>query len=80
MEYIMTFAVICLVVLVLSIIAYTYTTNRIIKDQDKEIMKLNTDNYRLRTELHKANKSKKTQVIEIHDSRIAEENIPTFGD
>ena len=78
------FMAVCFTLLMIFVAAYTMITNRIIKDQDKEIARLNK-------ELRKAGKliceySRKKvykpapQIVEIHDHRIDEKNIPIFGD
>lgn len=78
------FMVVCFTLLTIFVTAYTIITNRIIKDQDKEIARLNKD-------LRKAEKliceySRKKvyksapQIIEIYDHRIDGKNIPIYGD
>ena len=49
MENLLTFALIVVCFLVAAVIAYTFVTNKIIKDQDREIEILKTDNERLRS-------------------------------
>ena len=75
MDFIFTFAVVSLVVLIACIIAYIHNSNRIIRIQEKQLARLQTDNFRLRSELDKKDM---TRTIEIHDHRISEDNIPDF--
>ena len=77
MDLLMTLAAIFFVLLIASFTGYAYMTNSIIRDQEKEIAKLRTETFRLQAKLK--NKSN-VRVVEIHDHRINEENIPTFGD
>ena len=79
MDFIFTFAVVSLVVLIACLIAYAHNTNSIIRIQEKQIAKLRTDNMRLQAALHRAQRTKVTQVVEIHDSRIDPDNIPEFN-
>lgn len=74
MDFQIIFAIIALVVLIACIIAYSYYTNSIIKDQEKQIAKLQTENFRLQAKLRN-----KVRVVEIHDDRIDPENIPEFN-
>lgn len=74
MDFLFIFAIITLVVLIACIIAYSYYTNSIIKDQEKQIAKLKTENFRLKAKLRN-----KVRVVEIHDDRIDPENIPEFN-
>ena len=77
MDLLMSFAIGVFVVLVICFTCYCYMTNSIIKDQEKEIAKLRTETMRLQAKLKNKGSAK---VIEIHDHRISEENVPTFGD
>lgn len=54
MENLLTFALIVVLFLVAAVIAYTVVTNKIIKDQEREIEILKTDNERLRSEIRGA--------------------------
>ena len=54
MENLLTFALIVVLFLVAAVIAYTFVTNKIIKDQDREIEILKTDNERLRSAIRGA--------------------------
>ena len=54
MENLLTFALIVVLFLVAAVIAYTFITNKIIKDQDREIEILKKDNERLRSALRGA--------------------------
>ena len=54
MENLLTFALIVVCFLVAAVIAYTFVTNKIIKDQDREIEILKTDNERLRSAIRGA--------------------------
>jgi len=69
--------------LMIFVIAYTIVTNRIIKDQDKEIAKLDNELRKAEAIIRKYSRRKEyktaTQIIEIHDNRIDEKNIPEFG-
>ena len=48
MERLSTFALIVVLFLVAAVIAYTFITNKIIKDQDREIEDLKSENKRLK--------------------------------
>lgn len=74
MDFLFTFALVALVIFIASFIAYSYYTNSIIKDQEKQIAKLQTENLRLQAKLRN-----KVRVVEIHDDRIDPENIPEFN-
>ena len=54
MEKYCLFAIAILVILAFVFVLYTDTTNKIIKDQEKEIGKLTTENMRLRSALRGA--------------------------
>ena len=75
MDLFTTFIEIAFAVLMVCVAIYVYITNGIIKDQDKKIAKLRTDNFRLQAKLR--NKSN-VRIVEIHDNRIAPENVPDF--
>ena len=79
MDFVFTFALVSLVILIACIFAYRYYTNSIIKDQEKEIARLNTEIFRLQAKLHRANFRNASKVIEIHDDRIDPENVPDFN-
>lgn len=79
MEILMTLAAIFLCLVIVSFIGYAYMTNSIIKEQEKENARLKAENRKLRKLIHNEVKST-PKVIEIHDHRIDEKNIPTFGD
>lgn len=78
MNSIMASCVATLVILIACIIGYIRVTNGIIKDQEKRIAKLNTENIRLQAALRKASCTKQPQIIEIHDNTISPENVPGF--
>lgn len=81
MDYLFTFAVVMLVVLIGCILAYSHITNSIIRDQEKQIAKLNTEVFRLQAKLKRAQERRNMPaVVEIHDSRIDPKNIPNFND
>jgi len=48
MERLLTFALIVVLFLVAAVIAYTFVTNKIIRDQEREIASLTTENKRLK--------------------------------
>lgn len=73
------FAIAMLFVLIACVYAYAHITNGIIKDQDKQIAKLNTEVFRLQAKLHRATRRKAPEVIEIHDRTVDPENIPDFS-
>lgn len=77
MTILMTLAAICLATVIVAFVGYAVTTNSVIRDQEKEIAKLRTDNFRLQAKLKNRSDVK---VVEIHDHRINEENVPVFGD
>ena len=74
MDFLFTFALVALVILIACIIAYSYYTNSIIKDQEKQIAKLKTENFRLQAKFRN-----NVRVVEIHDDRIDPENIPEYN-
>lgn len=84
MDFVFTFALVSLVILIACIITYRYYTNSIIKDQERQIAELRTENFRLQAKLAGRQRFQRIesgpQVIEIHDDRIDPENIPTFGE
>lgn len=85
MDFVFTFALVSLVILIACIIAYRYYTNSIIKDQEKQIARQRTEIFRLQAEINKlhANADKEepaSQIIRIYDSRIDPENIPNYND
>lgn len=77
MDFVMTFAIVALAILIVCLVAYIYNTNSIIRTQEKQIARLRTENFRLRAVIK--NKSN-VRVVEIHDSRIDPENIPNYND
>ena len=80
MDFIFTFALVSLVVLIACLIAYAHNTNSIIRIQEKQIARLRTENFRLQAALsNRRNGTARVQVVEIHDNRIDEQNIPEFG-
>ena len=90
MDFLFTFALGSVVILTACIIAYRYYTNSIIKDQEKEIARLRTENFRLQAALRGKRYVKNVEyvdeelhnpqakIIEIHDNRIDPENVPDF--
>lgn len=76
----MNFIIVCIFltlgILIAAFVGYSVTTSSIIRDQEKQIAKLRTDNFRLQAALQRR---QKVQVVEIHDSRIDEQNIPEFN-
>lgn len=73
------FAIAMLFVLIACVYAYAHITNNIIKDQDKQIARLNTEIFRLQAKLHRATRGKTPKVIEINDKTVDPENVPDFG-
>ena len=73
------FAIAMLFVLIACVFAYVRITNNIIKDQDKQIARLNTEVFRLQAKLHRSNRRKAPEVIEIHDRTVDPENVPDFS-
>ena len=67
MENLLTFALIVVCFLVAAVIAYTFVTNKIIKDQEREIEILKTDNERLRSAIRGA---KYIQKVYFSDKEI----------
>ena len=80
MDFVFTFALVSLVILIACIIAYRYYTNSIIKDQEKQIARQQTEIFRLQAKLHRANFRKASKVIDIHDRTVDPENVPDFGE
>lgn len=68
-----------LAVLIICFVCYACLTNSVIKDQEKQIARLKRDNMRLKSLCHKKSREKIAQIIEIHDSRVDEANIPEFN-
>lgn len=73
------FAIAMLFVLIACVYAYAHITNNIIKEQDKQIARLNTEVFRLQAKLHRATRGKAPKVIEIHDRTVDPENVPDFS-
>ena len=73
MDFVFTFALVSLVILIACIFAYRYYTNSIIKDQEKEIAKLRTENFRLQSAL-----KRNVRTVRIYDDSIEPENVPNF--
>ena len=63
-------------ILIAAFVGYSVTTGSIIRDQEKQIAKLRTENFRLKAAQHGR---QHVQVVEIHDHRIDEANIPEFN-
>ena len=59
MDYFLLFGLIGFACIILGVLGYTITTNKIIKDQEREIEILKTDNERLRSALRGARYVKK---------------------
>ena len=76
MDFIVVCIFITLGIIIISFIGYKVMTDKIIKDQEKEIAKLKTETFRLQAKLK--NKSN-VKTIEIYDNTIAPGNIPEFG-
>ena len=62
--------------LIAAFIGYKIITDSIIKDQEKQIAKLRTENFRLQAKLENRPKVK---TVEIYDHTIEPGNIPEFG-
>lgn len=73
------FAIAMLFMLIACVFAYANITNNIIKEQDKQIARLNTEVFRLQAKLHRATRRKAPEVIEIHDRTVDPENVPDFS-
>lgn len=80
MDFVFTFALVSLVILIACIFAYRYYTNSIIKDQEKQIARQQTEIFRLQAKLHRANFMKASKVIDIHDRSVDPENVPDFDE
>ena len=80
MEFVMICIFVTLGVVILSFIGLTAFTNSIIKEQEREIARLNSEKFKLQAALRKANRRKSPRIVEIHDSRIDPKNIPNFND
>lgn len=79
MDYFFLFEIIGVIILFICIAGYSATTNKIIKDQDREIDKLTDENKRLREALKKA--VKVTNIVinkELEPDPKAKINIPSF--
>lgn len=79
MKTILALMLISVIGIVVCFIGYHIITKKIIREQEKEIAKLKAENSKLRGFIHNTT-VKVPRVIEIHDHRIAPENVPTFGD
>lgn len=74
------FALVSLVILIACIFACRYYTNRLIKKQEKQIVRQQTEIFRLHAKVDRYVKRRPSpQVIEIHDDRIDPENVPDFN-
>lgn len=81
MDFVFAFASTALVFLIATIIAYVHNSNSIIRKQEKQIARQQTEIFRLQAKVDQYVKRRPApQVIEIHDERIDPENIPTFGE
>lgn len=67
MDYFLLFGLVGFGCLILGVLGYTVTTNKIIKDQEREIEILKTDNERLRSALRGARYVKN---MVFHDYKI----------
>lgn len=76
MEFIMACIFVSIAALIAFFVGYAITTNDVIRTQEKQIARLRTDNFRLQAALKKKSN---TRIVEIHDSRVDEENIPEFN-
>ena len=76
MNFIIISIFVTLAVLIAAFIGYSVTTGSIIRDQEKQIAKLRTENHRLQAALRG---KEYTKIIEIRDTRIDEQNIPEFN-
>ena len=76
MDIIMTCIFVALAVLIASFVGYKVMTDSIIKDQEKQIAKLRTENFRLQAKL---DNRPKVKTIEIYDHTVEPGNIPEFG-
>lgn len=85
MNVIVTIMEVLFVILIACVIVYTHKTNSIIKDQEKQIARQNTEIFRLQAKINKlhakADKEEPaSQIIRIYDSRIDPDNIPNYND
>ena len=79
MDFVFTFASTALVFLIATIIAYVHNSNSIIRKQEKQIARQQTEIFRLQAKVDRYVKRRPSpQVIEIHDDRIDPENVPNF--
>lgn len=80
MDFVFTFASTALVFLIATIIAYVHNSNSIIRKQEKQIARQQTEIFRLQAKVDRYVKRRPSpQVIEIHDDRIDPENVPDFN-
>ena len=80
MDFVMTFGAVALVGLIACMIAYVHNTNSIIRIQEKQIARQQTEIFRLQAKVDRYVKRRpSSQVIEIHDDRIDPENVPDFN-
>lgn len=79
MDFVFTFASTALIFLIATIIAYVHNSNSIIRKQEKQIARQQTEIFRLQAKVDRYVKRRPSpQVIEIHDDRIDPENVPNF--
>ena len=79
MDFVFTFASTALVFLIATIIAYVHNSNSIIRKQEKQIARQQTEIFRLQAKVDRYVKRRPSpQVIEIHDDRIDPENVPDY--
>lgn len=79
MDFVFAFASTALVFLIATIIAYVHNSNSIIRKQEKQIARQQTEIFRLQAKVDRYVKRRPSpQIIEIHDDRIDPENVPNF--
>ena len=80
MDFVFALATTALVFLVATIIAYVHNSNSIIRKQEKQIARQQSEIFRLQAKVDRYVKRRPSpQVIEIHDDRIDPENIPEYN-
>lgn len=80
MDFVFTFASTALVFLIATIIAYVHNSNSIIRKQEKQIARQQTEIFRLQAKVDRYVKRRPSpQVIEIHDNTVDPENVPDFN-
>lgn len=78
MDYFLLFGILGFSVLILSFLAYKFTTDKIIKEQEKENAALRTENMRLQAALRGKRYVRKTELYTVHLNKPKAVITPDF--